>query len=243
MKDSRIPSGHGGDAQSLMATARLLARRGRFGEASEWISTALARGECTEEEALDLQARIHAQQGQLLQAEACWRRAQSLNQENTEYADALAALRQSRRPFATWWRSAVGSGIAILLLLQLGVMVARQRADARDREILERRLAHIEQDISALRGDVDGAATATANKMAPLARTVDVEAGARRTAAGMQRDLDHLRKESAAADLRSREAVLKAITSSEARLEAKLAETELRLESQLQGVPSGSARQ
>jgi hypothetical protein len=204
---------------------------------------ALARGECTEEEALDLQARIYAQQGQLLQAESCWRRAQSLNAANTEYADALAALRQTRRPFAAWWQAAVGAGIAILLLSQLGVMVAKQRADARDRAILERRMAQMEQDIGALRGDVDGAAAATVTKMAPLARTADVEAGARRTAADMQRELERWRKESAAADSRSRETIIKAIQSSEARLEAKLAEAELRLESQRRESASGTSRQ
>lgn len=75
--------------------AVLMARSGRFGEATAALSHALDLGQCTDGEALDLQARIYAQQGLYLHAEKCWRKAQHVDGGKPEYAAALNRLHAS----------------------------------------------------------------------------------------------------------------------------------------------------
>ncbi|MGO9119695.1 MAG: hypothetical protein ACLQPD_19045 [Desulfomonilaceae bacterium] len=80
----------------LFAVAAALARKGRYAEASKLLQRALIAGECMEPEALDLQARIYAQQGLYLHAESCWDRAKRLDGSNPAYDKALSRLRRSR---------------------------------------------------------------------------------------------------------------------------------------------------
>ncbi len=62
----------------LFRLATNLAREGLFAEATKVLQKALAAGECSEAEALDLQARIYAQEGLGFQAESCWQKMQHL---------------------------------------------------------------------------------------------------------------------------------------------------------------------
>ncbi len=175
--------------------ARLLARRGRFAEATEQLAEARARGECTEATALDLQARICAQQGLLLEAEACWRRAQSLDPANPAYADALGALRQTQRPFAAWQRTGAWAGAAALLLCLIGTLVAGHRAAARHQRVLLQRLTALEQRIGALHGAAAQTAAATARAFTTLATALDADAATRQTSAVLQQAVADLRSE------------------------------------------------
>jgi len=116
------------------------------------LSEVFTAGGCTEVEALDLQARIDAQQGMLLRAESCWRKAQSLDPENPAHADALASLRRSQRPFWGWWRIVAGAGLAILLLGALSRLAAMRADDARDRQVMAERLGVLERKLSGMDG-------------------------------------------------------------------------------------------
>lgn len=83
--------------ESQFATAARLARKRRYVDAIQALQGALAAGECSEHDALDLQARIYAQQGLYLHAESCWNKAQQVNGSNPAYALALSRLRRTRR--------------------------------------------------------------------------------------------------------------------------------------------------
>ncbi|MEZ4601230.1 MAG: hypothetical protein R2940_15680 [Syntrophotaleaceae bacterium] len=120
------PFGHG----SLYLQAVVLARRGSYEEAAQRLKAALEAGDCSGIEALDLQARIHAQQGQYLQAEACWRQARNLDKENPRYAAALERLRRTRQRFGNLSRLlslAVSIFLLMLLLWQVCLVNPRHR--------------------------------------------------------------------------------------------------------------------
>lgn len=153
--------------------ARLLARRGRFAEATERLEEAFSFGACSEAEALDLKARICAQQGLLLQAEVCWRKAQTLDTGNPTYADALTALRRSQRPFAIWRRAAASVVIAVLLLL-IGMLAVGHHSASSDRLALVQRLTALEAKIGELRGPLDRTTEATALANEALAKVADL---------------------------------------------------------------------
>ena len=175
--------------QANLAEVRALARRGRYNEALNLLVEAYSRGECTEAEALDLKARICAQQGLFLQAEACWRKAQQLDAENIAYADALAALRRGQRPMAVWVRAWGWATVLVLVLALVWGMVASHRQTCRERLAVARRFAALEGSIQ------DRANNASAQVMALLATTADVDAATRQTSAGLQQAVDALRKE------------------------------------------------
>jgi len=84
-------SAHAGQAY-LAAIA--LARQGKYGEASKLLQKAFEAGECSEVDALDLQARMYAQQGCYFEAESCWRKAKALDGANPAYDEALSRLRR-----------------------------------------------------------------------------------------------------------------------------------------------------
>lgn len=107
MSDATKTSGRTPDdagAGALPSRARFerakgLARRRRFDEAGVELDAALDAGGCTPAEALDLRARIRAQQGMLLEAEAAWVEALRLDPGEARYADALSALRRTHDPY------------------------------------------------------------------------------------------------------------------------------------------------
>ena len=94
--------------------ATALARKGHYAEALTALQTAFAEGDCTEAQALDLKARIHAQQGYGLVAESCWERARKLDPGNPSYDRALAHLRKRQRPGTRFAR--IGAAVVALCL-------------------------------------------------------------------------------------------------------------------------------
>lgn len=109
----------------LFAQAILLARKGRYADASKLLPEALRLGQCTESEALDLQARIYAQQGQHLHAESCWRKAMGRDSSNPVYADALARLQRIRRPWPVV--RTIGFVAAALAVVIVAMVIASGR--------------------------------------------------------------------------------------------------------------------
>ena len=79
----------------LFVLATTLARKGLYAEATKVLQKARAEGECSDAEALDLQARIYAQEGLGLQAESCWQKAQHLAELDPTYDRVLSRLRRS----------------------------------------------------------------------------------------------------------------------------------------------------
>jgi hypothetical protein len=137
----------GQNAQGL-ASAMRLARKGCYAEATEELADTLEAGACSELEALDLQARIYAQQGMLLNAEACWRKAQQLDPENPSYADALAELRRIQRPYAAWGARAAYAISALFLLAGMALLAFRGQEDPAQLRRLEEHFAQLEKSVS-----------------------------------------------------------------------------------------------
>lgn len=111
--------------------AVLKARKGRFDEAGADLQQALNEGDCSDADALDLQARMYAQQGLLLQAESCWRKAVQLGGAKPEYMAALGRLyvsRESRGRLVAIGCCAILGAIVILVSWQvLLVLPTRHR--------------------------------------------------------------------------------------------------------------------
>lgn len=210
------------EAADLMVEAVTLARRGRYSEAERCLAEALARGECTEAESLDLLARIHVQKGRLLQAEGCWQKALALDAGNTDYADALAALRRGQHPFARWRPVVLGGMLALLLVVQAGVAVSTHRSAVQSQRALEQRMSKLESALESVRGEVGGVVQATARTMEPLAKTADVDASTRRTVADLRQDLERWQRDDMSRAKRDRAAVLDAVGAAEQRLDARL---------------------
>jgi tetratricopeptide (TPR) repeat protein len=80
----------------LFAAAAVLARKGRYAEATKLLERARDANECSDAQALDLQARIYAQQGLYLYAESCWSKAKTVDGSNPAYDEALDRLRRAR---------------------------------------------------------------------------------------------------------------------------------------------------
>jgi tetratricopeptide (TPR) repeat protein len=89
-------SSPGANSGRLFTMAALMARKGCYSEASVLMRRALDANECSEVEALDLQARIYAQQGRYAEAEALWLKAMSIDPGNKSYRAALDALVDGR---------------------------------------------------------------------------------------------------------------------------------------------------
>lgn len=86
------------------ATAIILARKGQYTEAGNLLNKALNDGECSEVQALDLQARIYAQKGLYLEAEACWRKAKVLDGSSSAFDESIECLRRSRPPIKRFYK-------------------------------------------------------------------------------------------------------------------------------------------
>ncbi len=99
----------------VFTAAVLLARKGRYAEATTLLARARDTHACSEAEALDLQARIYAQQGLALAAEACWRQAQTLESATHAYEAALHRLRHVRPSFDRWPRMVVALGMVVVV--------------------------------------------------------------------------------------------------------------------------------
>ena len=111
--------------RDLLSEAVCLARRGRFGDATA-VLTKLPADSALRPSMLDLKAKMFAQRGRYLEAEACWREALTLAPDHDEFQQALAAIAEERRyPF--WLRIAVSAVVAavtsaVLLLAAIGLL-------------------------------------------------------------------------------------------------------------------------
>lgn len=109
-------------ANQYFSAAVILARKGRYAEAGNLLQKALDAGECTEVQALDLQARIYAQQGLHLEAEACWRKANALDRSSS-FDESIERLRRARPSIDRFYKAMGGLlvfAIFSLLLWQVG---------------------------------------------------------------------------------------------------------------------------
>ncbi|MGH9768169.1 MAG: OmpA family protein, partial [Blastocatellia bacterium] len=106
--------------QALLAKATELARAGRYAEAERLLSEAPddgARAPAT----LDLLARIHAQQGNLREAEACWGEAARLAPEHNAYRAGLARI--ARLQSRSVRRSRILPGLIGLVMVAVGIVL------------------------------------------------------------------------------------------------------------------------
>jgi tetratricopeptide (TPR) repeat protein len=143
----------GTDNGNFYAAAVTYGRKRRYREALESLRQALERGECSQAEALDLKARIFVQQGRLLDAEACWTKAQAIDGSNTAYADALARLRRRAQPLSHLYPVAAGT-LALTLIGALAVYSAIEaRSTARQGELRYSELAQANAAVSAANAD------------------------------------------------------------------------------------------
>jgi len=158
-------SGANKGSARLFSAAVILARRGRYVEATKLLQKAHGAGECSDAEALDLQARIYAQQGLYLHAESCWNKAKQLDGSTPAYDEALSRLRRARHSSGRFVRVSVI--ISVLLILGLlfwqvafvnPTIVARQDA--------------AESSLSAIRGEIAALQDASRGRDQALATTV-----------------------------------------------------------------------
>jgi len=120
-----------------LAQARTLARHGRYLEAERLLRD-LVDGGGPEAIALDLLARVYAQQGRLEEADRCWAEAERLAPGSPEIAAGrrrIAALRGSgpRRTAAGPPARAVASLVALLVAVLIVALLADIRDEVRDR--------------------------------------------------------------------------------------------------------------
>ncbi len=106
------------------ALATDMARAGRYDEAEALIEKALAGG-ASRPHALDLRARMLAQQRRYAEAEACWLEAVRLDPGNRGYRKALDAIQREGAPRALW----VVVGLTAMIVM-VGVAAAVTVRDA-----------------------------------------------------------------------------------------------------------------
>lgn len=105
--------------QDILARAVSLARAGNY-QASEKLISGLLELDPENDFAWDLQARIHAQQGNLVVAERCWKEALKRNPEKPEYQQGLERIRKSLLPQRRWSLTGLVNLIMILCLIGAG---------------------------------------------------------------------------------------------------------------------------
>lgn len=136
----------------FLQAALVLARKGLYADATKVLQEALLAGECGEAEALDLQARMLAQQGLLLHAESCWIRARQLPDANVAACDAaLSRLRLAASPIRRMrWAVLAACGVCLLGLLLWNAVSIHQTV-ARHQESVCQSLAGVETELRDLR--------------------------------------------------------------------------------------------
>ncbi|RJQ63194.1 MAG: hypothetical protein C4530_03885 [Desulfobacteraceae bacterium] len=148
------------------------ARKGRYTEASKLLQKALDGGECSKLLALDLQARIFAQQGFYLEAESCWRRAKELDRSNYDFNKCIARLHQTRTspgfPYPT---------LAFIFLIVVSLTIFWQgesiRSNVQNRiAATDRSLADLRQGIMDFQKDLQTQAIQTASGISGLERAL-----------------------------------------------------------------------
>jgi len=155
----------GEQKSTLFATAAILARKGQYQDALSVLKQAREVGECSQTEALDLQAKIYAQQGMYLDAEKCWVEASSLDRSNPSYPQALVRLIQMRQP----WSQRVTTIIIIGALFTLALLLVVQNTDVRDGQNA------IKGDIASLDAELDQQLANTVNRVQFATLQADVQ--------------------------------------------------------------------
>lgn len=137
-----------GKGENTFSAAITLARKGQYAEASRLLKAAVVRGECSEADALDLQARIYAQQGMHMEAEACWRKAMELNNSNPEYLMAVERLRRSRLPVSV--RNFFIGALAVIVIMIAFVWQTIQLngVSRSNREFMEKTVAGLRDSLA-----------------------------------------------------------------------------------------------
>lgn len=137
-----------------VAQARALARRGRHAEARQLLDDAW---EGTEPGVayLDLRARIHAQQGQLEEADSCWARAEQLQPGQPEFTAARRRIARMRErnggsrgrhlPVFAWLRYLVFLAVAAVVVALLVGIRSEVNGTRSTQETIKQRLAQINQ--------------------------------------------------------------------------------------------------
>jgi flagellar motor protein MotB len=105
--------------QALLSRAIALARRGRY-DSAELVLTGLPRDL---PEALDLLAKIRAQQGRMPEAAELWKAALRIDPGDMRFRNALRKAEQ--RPWSLWTRPLVAACLAIVLLVAGGLGLVR----------------------------------------------------------------------------------------------------------------------
>lgn len=170
-----------GDPDALLEACQL-ARKGHYSEATQRLADALKAGTCTEPQALDLQARMYAQQGLLLHAESCWRKAQSLDRANPAYDEALTSLRRTQRPFAGLQFAATCAGVIGLMLAAVVMFASLRSTDLRYRHALNQKFDSLQRTLNELDAQTARFQKATDATLPLLARTADLDTVAARAA-------------------------------------------------------------
>jgi len=204
----------------LFVAAALTARRGKYAEASALLRRSLEAKDCSDAQALDLQARIFAQQGMLLRAESCWTEALRIEPGNAKYADGLAGLRRAHDPFHRVRSSLLLYSAFAIALLGLWFASTAYRHVRQREEQTAGELAKVEsslQDIQAssaeaqhavglqlqsVKNDVHQVRADTMASIASLPTSSRVDDQFQRLSAATQSALDHL-----AADMRQRDSL------------------------------------
>ena len=98
-----------------LLVAAQLARLGRYDEAESILARLDGYSEL-QAECMDLRARMLAQQGRYVEAEACWLQSLRLSPDNEAFQRGLAATAEERRyPF--WLRIAVAAAVAAVIFV------------------------------------------------------------------------------------------------------------------------------
>lgn len=142
------PRGRG----AYLSVAANLARLGRYDEAQPWLVEA-AKEPSLRPSALDLQARIFAQQGRYLEAERCWLEAVRLEPRNPSFRKALDALTKQRRPLL-WLRPLVAAAALALASAAIGYLACAVQESGTQQSRLEHQVEAIQQRMQRQHEDV-----------------------------------------------------------------------------------------
>lgn len=147
-KDESAPPTEGRAAPRCgmaLAQAAELARAGRYDEA-ECTLTGVGEDPGLKSKVLDLRARILAQRGRYVEAEACWIEALRLEPGNRDYRAALDALARDRRS-PVWLRLVVNAALMAMALAVVVYIVETGTRDIRERQrVLAERVAAVQQE-------------------------------------------------------------------------------------------------
>jgi tetratricopeptide (TPR) repeat protein len=220
-------------AQVTLARAAELARAGRYGQA-EALLLEVTQGPNVTPSSLDLLARIHAQQGRLLEAQSSWRRAAQLDPSNDAYHAGLRRIaRIQRRPIWLGTLSPVLVGLALLVFVAFaGVSLQRSFNDLSNKfdsqsNALGTELARQATAIAALTSEVrDAVETADSQNNAltgELSRQQEALAGLKQTSDKLGTDVAANQSE-LVNELASQRTVLEALRADVDRLSAAVEE-------------------